>query len=720
MKLTENIYLQIIENSGEGIWIIDELNNTLYANKTMAQMLGLSLEELKNRSISDFLYEEDIEAFNKHQRDRKEGVTVNDVEWRFLRADKEPLWAMISANPLYDENGTYFGAIGQFRDITLRKKHQTILSSMNNAYECLSKGGSIDDALTELLRPIENLIDGVASSVLLLDDEGKYISCGISPSLPQEYINQLVGLEIGPTFGSCGTAAYTKKMVVVSDIENDILWKNYRKLAEPYGLRACWSNPILSTKGKVLGTFAMYFRKVREPNEFEKTVVQEMTISSSFVIEYMKLISDVKKHLLNEKRHIKEVSLIAKASKKASSSIEYMEVMKKIPEYIVDGFADLCYIALTNDDGKLFALTVAVTEELKEFLHAFENYKTNPESPHGLPQAIREGKSILYETIRDEDLDLTKTEWPKLGTKDPEYVEIVRKLGLKSYMAIPMIVRGKPLGGMIIASFKDGRHYTSNDLKLMDEIGRVCAVAMDNALLYRDAKRAIQNREDFIAIASHELRTPLTSLQIRIDFLLRQIDKINLPDELKDKLTPVIAGIKPDINKFTKLINNLLDVSKFRAHKMSLTFEKVNISNIVRDEVLLIQNQFLEKNVPLEIDIQDDIFGKIDSLRIQQVITNLLTNALKFSNKKPVKFTLTSDTKNIHISVIDQGLGIPPEDLERIFKPFERAVSKGHYGGLGLGLYICKQIIEAHEGNISVQSKLNEGTTFNLVLPLRK
>lgn len=722
MKLTENLYLQIVENSGEGIWIIDESNNTAYANKIMAQMLGLPLDELKQSNIHRFLYEEDIEAFNIHCEERKQGVTVNEVEWRFLRADKQPLWTMISANPLYDENGKYLGAVGQFRDITLKKKHQTILSSMNNAYRSLSKGASLEEALIELLKPVEDLIDGMTSSILLLDDEGKHIKSGVSPSLPKEYIESLVGLEIGPTHGSCGTAAFTKKMVVVTDIENDLLWKNYRSLAEPFGLRACWSNPILSTEGKVLGSFAMYFRKVREPNDFERSLVQEITVSTSFVIEYMKLVSDVEKHLKKEKRHLKEISLIAKVSKKVSSSMEYLEVLKEIPEYIVDGFADVCYIALADDDNNLFVLTLAYNKAMKGFdlLHAFESHKSDPESPHGLPGAIREGKSLLYSHINDEDLDLSKTDWPKLGTKDPDYVKIVRELGLKSYMAIPMIVRGKALGGLIVASFKEGRHYTSHDLELMDEIGRVCAVAIDNALLFRDAKRAIQNREDFMAIASHELRTPLTSLQMRIDFLLRQFKDLEVSEEVKERIIPIVSGIKPDIQKFTKLIDNLLDVSKFRAHKMSLTFEKVNISHIVQDEVLRIQNQYAEKEVPLEVNIQDDIFGKIDSLRIQQVISNLLTNALKFSNKKAVKFNLTSDKSMVYISVKDHGIGIHPEDLTRIFKPFERAVSKSHFGGLGLGLYICKQIIEAHQGTISVQSKLQEGTVFNLEFPLRK
>ncbi len=720
MKLTENLYLQIVENSGEGIWIIDEANKTIYANKAMAEMLGLSVEELKTRSIIEFLYEDDIEAFNFHQEERKKGVTIHEVEWRFLRADKLPFWALISANPLYDDNGKYFGAVGQFRDITIRKKQKTILSSMNNAYTCLSRGDSLEEALVELLKPVESLIDGMASSILLLDDEGMHIKCGVSPSLPKEYIESLVGLDIGPTHGSCGTAAYTRKMVVVSDIENDVLWANYRKLAEPFGLRACWSNPILSTDGKVLGTFAMYFRKVRDPNDFERSMVQEMTNATSFLIEYMKLVSDVEKHLQNEKRHSKEISLIAKASKKVSSSLEYAEVLKKVPEFIIDGFADVCYIALATDENKLFAFTVAVKDEMQDFLQAFKSYKSDPESPHGLPRAIREGKSILYCNIEDEDLDLSKNEWPKIGTKNPEYVGVIRKLGLKSYMAIPIMIRGKPLGGLLIASFDDNRHYSSHDLNLMDEIGRICAVAIDNSLLLKDAKRAIQNREDFIAIASHELRTPLTSLQIRIDFLLRHLETVDIPKEAKEKLGSVIIGIKPDVQKFTKLIDTLLDVSKFRGHKMALIFEKVNISQIVADEVFSIQNQFVEKDVPLEINIQGDIFGKIDSLRIQQVVANLLMNALKFSNKKTVKIILTSDKKIVKIQIIDHGIGIPADDLERIFKPFERAVSKNHFGGLGLGLYICKQIIEAHDGAISVESKPNQGTVFYLEFPLRK
>lgn len=718
MEITEGLFKQIIENSLEGIWIIDDKNESVYVNPAMSRMLGYDLDEIKKTDLSVLFKPDDLKILLNKLETRKKGQSEKH-EIRVIRKDKVVLWTLASCYPLFDQEEKYIGSVGLLIDISKRKRSETLLNAQRKVFEILIRGGSLENALNELLLPIEELVDGMLGSILLLDKEGKKFSKGAALNLPDAYMQGVLDEPIGPEAGSCGTAAFKKELVIVCDIQNDPLWKNYKELALAFGLKACWSRPILSRAGKVLGTFALYFRNIREPTDYELQIVQDVTAAASLSIEHINMLHQQESLLKSEKKFRQELELLAQARKFLANSLEYEKVLKNIPELIVSHFADWSYITLSDKNGELSALTAATTPESKEFMKIFENFKSDITSPHGIPRALREGRSILYSHLTNEDFNTEGEAWPKLGTRDSEFVRVIRKLGLKSYMAIPMIIRGEALGGLIVASSKEGRHYTQSDLELMDEIGRSCAMAIDNTMLYRDAQESIQNREDFISVASHELRTPLTSLQMRVDLLARIMTKSELSEELGAKVKPIISEIQPDIRKFSKLIETLLDISKLRANKLHLNLQQTNISKVVQEEVNRLKQEFDLQQSPLNIYIQEDLFGMCDPIRLQQVVSNLLANALKFGNKKPVEFEMIGHTDRISITVRDYGMGVSSEDKTRIFKPFERAVSDKNFGGLGLGLYISQQIIEGHGGTILVESTLGVGSSFIVELPRR-
>lgn len=719
MEFNKDLYKQMIESSLEGVWIVDKGNQTVYVNPAMAKMLGYSPEEVSQKNISHFMKpEEFINLMNKLES-RKEG-TSELHECRFIKKDKTHIWTTAACNPLYNENGEFIGSIGMVTDITEKKRSEAILTAQSNVFKILVGGGTLEMALNELLKPIEELVEGVLASILILNKEGKKFVKGVSLKLPQTFMDKIIGEEIGPAVGSCGTAAFLKEMVVVSDIANDPRWVKYKDLALDHGLKASWSSPIISREGKVLGTFAMYFNEVKEPTDFDSQIVKDVIAAAALSIEHLQLIHSMEDLLANEKKRTKETELLANARKILANSIEYEKVLKNIPELIVSHFADWCFISLADDVGKLHVQTAAARPDTKEKLKEFESYKADKRAPHGLARAIREGKSVLYSYVTDDDLNLEIHEWPLIGTKDPKYVKIARDVGLKSYMAIPMIVRGEVLGGMIVASFQEGRHYTQEDLKLMDEIVHSCTMAIDNAVLYRESQRTIQNRENLISVASHELRTPLTSLKMRIDLLARLIETNKFPAEVMEKLRPIVSEIQPDVQKFTKLIEALLDVSKITNKKLQLSIQEVNISKIITDEVMRIENDFKAQNCPLIVNIQENVIGECDPIRLQQVISNLLINALKFGNKKPVEIQMKADQDKVIFKIKDLGIGVAPEDKWRIFKPFERAVSDKNFGGLGLGLYISQQIMEEHKGSIYLESAPGQGSTFVVELPRRQ
>jgi len=217
----------------------------------------------------------------------------------------------------------------------------------------------------------------------------------------------------------------------------------------------------------------------------------------------------------------------------------------------------------------------------------------------------------------------------------------------------------------------------------------------------------------FLAIASHELKTPLTSLQLHVQGLKRgdTLAKLTL-----DKLEVKIDRIARQVTRLTTLVNGLFDVLRITQSRMTLACEEVDLAEVVRDVVAQTKDilQLAESPVSLRAE---PVVGFWDRARIETVVSNLLSNAAKFGAHKPIEVTVSSHNGSAWLVVADHGIGIAPEAQRRIFHKFERAVPVEHYGGFGLGLWIVRQIIEAHGGGIQIDSRLGEGSTFTIELP---
>jgi signal transduction histidine kinase len=208
-----------------------------------------------------------------------------EKEVRIRRADGEYRWFLIRAVPLRDEVGRIVKWYGTITDIEDRKRAAMLLAGEKRLLEIIARGDSRALILDALCRLVEELASGSLSSILLLDAKTNRLRHGAAPSLPRSYTKAIDGLVIGPSAGSCGTAAYRAEPVIVSDIATDPLWVNYRDLALTHELRACWSRPILSSEGKVLGTFGTYYREPRSPTAEEHDVVEHITHLASIALE---------------------------------------------------------------------------------------------------------------------------------------------------------------------------------------------------------------------------------------------------------------------------------------------------------------------------------------------------------------------------------------------------------------------------------------------------
>ena len=287
------ILASILDNMGDAIVVADENENFLVFNPAAERMFGTGATATKAEQwpAQYGLYLSDqVTPFPSDQMPLARaihGEEVNDVEM-FVRHPNAPngLWTRVSGRPLKDATGNSSGGVIVCNDITAHKNEEAFRMGQSQILEMIAANAPLEKILTRLVLLIEAQSPGMLCSVLLLSEDGDHIQHGAAPSLPEPYVKAVDGAPIGPKNGSCGTAMYRGKPVVVTDIFTDPLWEDYRELAAGSGLRACWSTPILSGRGKVLGSFAMYYHEPQTPTGDEARLTDVATHIAGIAIEH--------------------------------------------------------------------------------------------------------------------------------------------------------------------------------------------------------------------------------------------------------------------------------------------------------------------------------------------------------------------------------------------------------------------------------------------------
>ena len=231
-------------------------------------------------------------------------------------------------------------------------------------------------------------------------------------------------------------------------------------------------------------------------------------------------------------------------------------------------------------------------------------------------------------------------------------------------------------------------------------------------------RSAIVSRDAFLGIASHELKTPLTSLKLQAQMTKRILARQGIEALPSEKLQKLLDHTIVQVERLGRLVDDMLDVSRISSGKLTITRTETNLSELVQDVLDRFAPQFESEGCRVTANIDPNILSSLDAGRIEQVLTNFIVNAIKYAPGKPVLAKVERIGAMAKVSIKDNGGGIAPENHERIFDRFERATPQNEVTGLGLGLYICKQIIEEHAGRIYVESELGQGSTFCFELPV--
>jgi signal transduction histidine kinase len=234
-------------------------------------------------------------------------------------------------------------------------------------------------------------------------------------------------------------------------------------------------------------------------------------------------------------------------------------------------------------------------------------------------------------------------------------------------------------------------------------------------------KAALELREDFISIASHELKTPISAMKLQLQLAGRKLKASQEQGGATAKLSweQLLAQLEAQTVRMNRLVDDMLDATRFKTRKMELHPVELDLRGLVRDIVRTMAPKLRSEGVECRVRCDHSVSGRWDPLRIEQVVLNLMTNAIRYGRGRPFEVRLSQEQDCGVIEVRDEGIGIPEDKLAKIFERFERVDPGGKAGGLGLGLYIAHQVVLAHGGSISVQSRLGEGSTFRVKLPLR-
>ncbi|WP_437963900.1 AAA family ATPase [Sorangium sp. So ce260] len=282
----------------------------------------------------------------------------------------------------------------------------------------------------------------------------------------------------------------------------------------------------------------------------------------------------------------------------------------------------------------------------------------------------------------------------------------------RSVLVLPIQRKETRLGVVYLENNLTTCAFTRARVHVLELLSDQIAIALENARLYREAQHAVRLRDEFLSVASHELRTPVTSLRLDLQALLRRDRHTS-----EERHGRVLQRMDRQVHRLVRLIEDLLDVSQLDTGRLELHVEPVDLAKVVNDVLERLAERIAQSGSPVSVRAEPSVVGSWDRSRLEQVVSNLLDNALKFGAGRPIEVSVAQKDGTAELVVQDQGIGIPPGRLPHVFERFERAVSSRHFGGLGLGLHVVKTIVEALGGAVRGDSRLGEGSRFTVELP---
>ena len=596
-----------------------------------------------------------------------------------VRKDGRHIWTDLRGVNL----GTFTGeSLWTFLEITERKAIEQLETYRGKVLELLATEAPVEDILNAIVRGIENMEPAMLCSILNSDAEGRHLNLGAAPSLPDFYNTAIQGLEISPGAGSCGTAAYTGKRVIVEDIQTHPAWTLYKDLAAKANLGSCWSEPILSSSNRVLGAFAIYHHQTSTPTAKDIVVIETAAKLAAIAIE-QKL---TREELIHHREHLEELvkkrTLDLQAVHAQLLDTQFAMEMARIGIRWVD--TETGQIVYSNQYAAEmlgYSIEDMLTMRIQDFDPNFPIKKLQP-----MIESIRRNGYGQVETLnktkdgRDVPVDISFYYLPKREQSPARLIGFITD----------------------ITSRKEAE------------------LALRQAKL--EAESASQAKSNFLANMSHEIRTPMNGIIGLTDVLMQM--------QLTQAQRRMLSTIQNSSLSLLAILNDILDFSKIEAGKLEVECIPTPLRQVIEELWQLMGVEASRKNIQLELHIDAELPDWIfsDPMRLRQILFNLLSNALKFVEMEKGKVSMhvlpfrSPDGQNkLQFRVIDNGIGIHQDMVGKLFQAFTQAdeSTARNYGGTGLGLSITQRLVELMQGVIRVKSSPGFGAEFIVELPLQ-
>lgn len=636
----------------------------LQVNDAVCEMLGYTEEELRLRTFQDLTHPDDLAddlAFVEGLLAGK--IARYQMEKRYLHRSGAIIHALLGVSLLRGEDGSAEAFLSQIVDLTARRASEARDAARARTMTLLATGAPLEDVLRSVVHLVEDARPEALCSILLLDEDGRHLHVAAAPSFPASYNAAIDGTAIGPAAGSCGTAAYERRTVIVEDIQTSPLWAEWRELAREAGLASCWSSPIRGQNGRILGTFALYRRRPHRPDPAEEALVERAADLASVAVE----------------RRRAEASLLA-------SQQRFEDLVQSVQGIVWEADAKTFVFTFVSDEAeRLLGFPRSLWLEDPDFW-------PNRLHPDDRETALRTCHSATAAGLGH------RFEY-RMQAVDGRYV----------WLEDTVSVLPQPDGQVLLR----GVLMDITERKAAEEKIRELNATLEQRISERTAQLSASNRElrAFSYAVSHDLRAPLRRIEGWSVALVEDNGK-----DLDERGQGHLAHVRAEAKLMSGLIDDLLRLSRVTQSELYRT--SVDVSALVRGIVARLEQTHRKR--PAKVVVEDGLTAFADAGLLAAAFTNLLENAFKFTARREephieVGFGLHGSTPAFFVR--DDGAGFDPAYASKLFTPFQRLHKASDFPGSGIGLATVQRIASRHGGEVWADGAIDRGATFWLSIP---
>lgn len=678
-EISQAQYRSLAEAIPQHVWTAAPDGQLDFVNQRVLEYFGRSFDEMIGSGWHDVVHDEDIGGVAQRWSESLTAGEEYEVEFRLLRSDGVYRWYLGRAIPVRDTSGAIVKWLGTNTDIDDQKTARNVMTAQVEITQLLMNARSLEEAATPLLEAVCRNLFWSCAQLWVVDRSSDTLQraagwCSGSMQ-PCDFDDLAAFGSMRRGEGLPGRIWQSPSPAWIEDLQLDA---NFPRAAivRKIGLHSALGFPLI-VGGEVSAVLELFSTDVRPINATALTLTSTLGGVIGQFIERQRIDEDL--------RRLQTVTDVALAHLSLTELLD--NLLGKICEALN---CDIAVILLFDAESRQ--------------LHPEAAFGTDIDLPRELTIAI--GESFAGRVAQDERTHVVH-DIPHMDFIRPE----IRSLGLDTAIGVPLVGHDGLIGVLIVGS-RSPRWFPHEDIDLAELVADRFTTALENSALYEQARTANRMKDRFLSIASHDLRTPMTAILGWTRMLRSEIDE--------ETRIEALNSIEQSVRSQAQLIEDLLDSTRIREGKLVLNRQRADLAPIVASAVATVASSAADRGVDLQhADMTEAIvFG--DPGRLQQVVWNLLANAIKFTPAgKSVRTTLTANATAATIVVEDQGEGIAPDFLRHIFKPFEQDAKGERAGGLGLGLHIVDTIVRMHGGTIEAASEGHgKGARFIVRLPL--